>query len=163
MTDKKCKYCHELLINLVGTSQTCLKRNAIVHMEDKGCADFEFDPKRYDRITECENGMWPEKNKRFRLSVSPRDSYDILDNVESEKKNAICIYNDLGCVPFSSAPALCDLLNELDDKYVELKKENELFFKKVFDILLKYQDLFNREMADEVLEELGIELTRWFD
>ena len=45
----------------------------------------------------------------------------------------------------------------------QLKKEDELFFGKVFDILLKYQNLFNREMADEVLEELGIELTRWFE
>ena len=27
----------------------------------------------------------------------------------------------------------------------------------------KYQDLFNREMADEVLDVLGIELTRWFE
>ena len=45
----------------------------------------------------------------------------------------------------------------------ELKKESNMFFGKVFDILLKYQELFNREMADEVLEELGIELTRWFE
>ena len=45
----------------------------------------------------------------------------------------------------------------------ELKEHEELFFKQVFDILLKYQDLFNREMADEVLEELGIELDRWFE
>lgn len=132
------------------------------------------------------------KDKRFRLSIShPHESYEIIDNVESEEKNALCIYNDLGCWSFSSAPALCDLLNKLDeennelkDKYevcneaylqvkedaikkrdeiVQLKKEDELFFKQVFDILLKYQDLFNREMSDEVLEELGIELTRWFE
>lgn len=56
-----------------------------------------------------------------------------------------------------------DKLNELNDENKELKKEDELFFGKVFDILLKYQDLFNREMADEVLEELGIELTKWFE
>lgn len=54
-------------------------------------------------------------------------------------------------------------LNELSNQNKELKKEDELFFGQVFDILLKYQDLFNREMADEVLEELGIELTRWFE
>lgn len=56
-----------------------------------------------------------------------------------------------------------DKLNELSNENKELKKEDELFFGQVFDILLKYQDLFNREMADEVLEELGIELTRWFE
>lgn len=56
-----------------------------------------------------------------------------------------------------------DKLNELSNQNKELKKEDELFFGQVFDILLKYQDLFNREMADEVLEELGIELTRWFE
>ena len=59
-----------------------------------------------------------------------------------------------------------ELLNqqgELEKENKELKEHEELFFKKVFDILLKYQDLFNREMADEVLEELGIELTRWFE
>lgn len=52
---------------------------------------------------------------------------------------------------------------ELSEENERLKKEDEFFFGKVFDILLKYQDLFNREMADEVLEELGIELTRWFE
>lgn len=54
-------------------------------------------------------------------------------------------------------------LNKLKKENKELKKEDELFFGKVFDILLKYQYLFNREMADEVLEELGIELTKWFE
>lgn len=59
-----------------------------------------------------------------------------------------------------------DKLNELNDENRELKQlkeDNNIFFTKVFDILLKYQDLFNREMADEVLDELGIELTKWFE
>ena len=56
MTKKKCKYCKKLLINIVGTSQTCLKSNTIVHMEDIGCVDFEFSQERYDQITEYENG-----------------------------------------------------------------------------------------------------------
>ena len=59
--------------------------------------------------------------------------------------------------------AVCNLLNDLAEENEQLKKEDELFFGKVFGILLKYQDLFNREMADEVLEELGIELTKWFE
>lgn len=50
----------------------------------------------------------------------------------------------------------------LKKKNYELKEENLTFFQQVNTILLKYQHLFNREMADEVLEELGIELTRWF-
>ena len=37
---------------------------------------------------------------------------------------------------------------KLEKENKELKKEDELFFGQVFDILLKYQDLFNREMAD---------------
>lgn len=102
-------------------------------------------------------------NQRFELYMNPQNVCDIKDNVESEKKNAICIYNDLGVFPFTAAPALCDLLNKLAEENERLKEEDNLFFSKVFDILLKYQDLFNREMADEVLEELGIELTRWFD
>lgn len=51
----------------------------------------------------------------------------------------------------------------LEEEHEQLKKECALFFVKVSDILLKYQDLFNREMADEVLEELEIELTKWFE
>ena len=67
------------------------------------------------------------------------------------------------CGDEHSADVVTTALNELINKNEQLKSENNLFFGKVFDILLKYQDLFNREMADEVLEELGIELTRWFE
>lgn len=45
----------------------------------------------------------------------------------------------------------------------QLKKDDLLFFQQVFGILMKYQHLFNREMADDVLEDLGIELTEWFE
>ena len=55
MTEKKCKYCKKLLINLIGPFQTCLKSNTMVCMEDVGCIDFEFSQKRYDRITEYES------------------------------------------------------------------------------------------------------------
>lgn len=64
---------------------------------------------------------------------------------------------------YVSARVLEDLLNSQHERIESLKQDDILFFQKVFDILLKYQDLFNREMADEVLEELGIELTKWFE
>lgn len=55
------------------------------------------------------------------------------------------------------------LLNSYENEVKELKESDLIFFQAVWDILMKYQDLFNREMADEVLEDLGIELPRWFD
>lgn len=63
--------------------------------------------------------------KRFELTINPNGQADIKDNVESKEKNAICIYNDLGVLPFSSAKAVCDLLNEQDTKIKQLKKELE--------------------------------------
>ena len=54
--------------------------------------------------------------KRFELKVNQHNLCDIVDWVESKEKNAICIYNDLGDYYFSSAKALCDLLNELYDE-----------------------------------------------
>ena len=61
-------------------------------------------------------------NKRFELEVNNNGQFDIVDWYESKKKNAICIYNDLGVIPFSSASSLCDLLNQLNDENEELKK-----------------------------------------
>lgn len=60
--------------------------------------------------------------KRFELKFNGNGQLDIVDWYESEKKNAICIYNDLGVAPFSSASSLCDLLNQLNDENEELKK-----------------------------------------
>lgn len=54
MSKRKCKYCKKLLINLVGESQTCLKLDIIVNMNNDACMDFEFSQKRYDQITEFE-------------------------------------------------------------------------------------------------------------
>lgn len=67
--------------------------------------------------------------KRFELYVNPHEQWDIVDRVESEEKNAICIYNDLGEGRFSSAPALCDLLNELNDENEQLKTQIKIFEK----------------------------------
>ena len=60
------------------------------------------------------------ENKRFELKVNQHNQCDIVDLVESKEKNAICIYNDLGDYYFSSAKALCELLNELHDTNQEL-------------------------------------------
>ena len=65
------------------------------------------------------------ENKRFELQVDVQGKADIIDWVESKEKNAICIYNDLGVLPFSSAKAVCDKLNEQDEQIKELEKENE--------------------------------------
>ena len=56
-----------------------------------------------------------------------------------------------------------ELMNKMDKEIEQLKQDDLIFFQQVFHILLKYQHLFNREMADEVLDELGIELTDWFE
>lgn len=61
--------------------------------------------------------------KRFELKINNNGQLDIVDWYESKKKNAICIYNDLGVMPFSSASSLCDLLNQLNDENEELKKD----------------------------------------
>ena len=57
MTDSKCKYCKHLLIHLIGQSQTCLKLDIIVNMENDACMDYEFSQKRYDQITEYEKEL----------------------------------------------------------------------------------------------------------
>ena len=64
-------------------------------------------------------------NKRFELTINSNGQCDIVDWAESKEKNAICIYNDLGNYYFSSAKALCELLNELNGENKELKRENE--------------------------------------
>ena len=63
-----------------------------------------------------------EKTERFELSINSNGQADIIDWVESEEKNAICIYNDLGILPYSSAKAVCDKLNEQDEQIKELQQ-----------------------------------------
>ena len=60
-------------------------------------------------------------DKRFELTPNNNGQVDIIDRFESKEKNAICIYNDLGVLPYSSAPALCDLLNGLYDDKIRLE------------------------------------------
>lgn len=94
--------------------------------------------------------------KRYKLFEHNECDY-ILDN-PNESLDFIEMLGDA-----LSSEEIVDRLNEQSETIQQLKQDNLIFFQAVFDILLKYQDLFNREMADEVLEELGIELTRWFE
>ena len=51
------------------------------------------------------------------------NQYDIKDNKESIEKKAMVIYNDLGSVYFSSAPAMCELLNDLEKEKEDYKDQ----------------------------------------
>lgn len=108
--------------------------------------------------------------KRFELYVNPQTSAcDIKDNVESEMKNAICIYNDLGIYPFTSAPALCDLLNELYDENVKYKNVFEKINKRIgqlnedlndsSDDFIPRDSVFNNPMSDTYRKEMREELS----
>lgn len=67
--------------------------------------------------------------KRFELKLNGNGQLDIVDWVESKEKDAICIYNDLGVLPFSSANQLCDLLNELYEENQLIKKNIRELYK----------------------------------
>ena len=74
--------------------------------------------------------------KPFELKVDPQTNQcNIIDNFESKRKNAICIYNDLGCHPFSAAPALCDKLNDLTEEVMVLRRKEMSL-----DEILRYND-----------------------
>lgn len=60
------------------------------------------------------------ENKSYELTINERGQLDIIDHIESKKRNAICIYNDLGVPPFSSAKAICNKLNEQEEIIQEL-------------------------------------------
>lgn len=62
--------------------------------------------------------------KRFELTINSNGQADIIDWAESKEKNTICIYNDLGVLPFSSAKAICDLLNKQEEEIQLLKLIN---------------------------------------
>ena len=74
-------------------------------------------------------------DEQFRLVLNERGQWDIYDNKESAEKTeekgypCICIYNDLGNAHFSSAPQLCELLNELSTENRQLMQKNKELFK----------------------------------
>ena len=62
-------------------------------------------------------------SKRFDLQISPGpkpEQYCIIDT----EQEVLTIYNDLGCIHFTSAPAVCDLLNEQDNMIKSLENEH---------------------------------------
>ena len=65
------------------------------------------------------------ENKSYELTINERGQLDIIDHIEGKKRNAICIYNDLGVPPYSSAKAVCDLLNEKEELIKRLKTIRE--------------------------------------
>ena len=82
--------------------------------------------------------------KRFEAVHNDKDAWDIIDYKESKKINGLVIYNDLGCIYFSSAPQLCDLLNELNDKCEFLEIENE----SLEDGATKYAELYHKSLKE---------------
>lgn len=85
--------------------------------------------------------------RRFELKLNQHNQWGIVDWVESKEKNAICVYNDLGDYRFSSAKALCELLNELVEDNNELrividtlKVQNMKFKAKLNDLGVEYYD-----------------------
>ena len=59
------------------------------------------------------------KHGRFELSII-KNQFEIIDHKQSQKEGCIVIYNDLGSAYFSSAPQLCDLLNEQEKDLEQL-------------------------------------------
>ena len=97
--------------------------------------------------------------KRFELIPNLQGQVDIIDHLESEEKNAICIYNDLGVLPFTSAPALCDLLNDLNDECEFLEIENE----SLEDGATKYAELYHKSLKEnERLKQQEKRLYKYF-
>ena len=63
--------------------------------------------------------------KRFELKTNFLNGQaGIVDWVKSKQKDTICVFNNLGTLPFSSASSVCDLLNQFNDENKQLKKEN---------------------------------------
>ena len=118
-------------------------------------------------------------SKRFELFIDDTDQYQIADILESEIR---CIYNDLGRHPFSAAPSLCDMLNDLHEKnetlsnklevhlqltdderrtfdrwYKQLKQENEQLKKELFEIRKDYErhETLIRDAANRERTALG--------
>ena len=97
------------------------------------------------------------KTERFELQMNAQGKGDIIDWVESKEKNAICIYNDLGVLPFSSAKAVCDKLNEQDERIKELEREKKSYmddaikFEKECKRLYNNLRLTNADLYDEQL------------
>ena len=100
--------------------------------------------------------------ERFEFTINSNGQADIIDKVESKEKNAICIYNDLGVPPYSSAKAVCNKLNEQEETINELKQRNQRQYNRLKELTeLMYEKQWGKlenmvdewEKADELLEQ----------
>lgn len=104
-----------------------------------------FDPHTLKRdIVGFSKFYYFEEAERYELTINSNGQVDIIDKVESKEKNAICIYNDLGVPPFSSAKAVCVLLNEkeeqikeLEERIKELEEENTSMKSRIINAMIK--------------------------
>ena len=87
--------------------------------------------------------------KRFELKANFLNGHvNIIDWVESEQKDAICIFNDLGVLPFSSAPSVCNLLNQLNDENDQLKQKVDFY--KYFQKDARELEKENEQLKEEI-------------
>ena len=97
----------------------------------------------------------------FELIHNKNGQVDIIDWAESENTNQIHIYNDLGILPDSAAPALCELLNEQYKEIQELKT-NDNFINVFFKYYNKNKRLRDVSMIADatfiILRKMGKEL-----
>ena len=118
-----------------------------------------------------ENDSTNSRNEKcFELVLNSNGQWDIIDHKESKEKGAVCIYNDLGVAPFSAAPSLCDLLNDLSgtlDDVIDtnnlgyevakhLKEENEQLKKQLKSkerLIGAYEQFINDLKEDDVLDD----------
>ena len=83
---------------------------------------------------------------RFELFLTNSEHFEIVDWKETLENSILTVYNDLGVHPFSSAPSLCILLNELEN-------EHDDYCKHVKNVLIKHYE-FARERANENLDDV---------
>ena len=99
--------------------------------------------------------------ERFELFINHRDQYDIRDN-QKDEKNVIHIYNDLGVPYFSSAPALCEKLNNLHEKNKKTKDVLQKYFNQYTKMAIELRtDKYGNSVCHDVVEvilEIATEL-----
>ena len=95
------------------------------------------------------------EKERFEFTMNDNGQAGIIDWVESKEKNAFCIYTDLGALPFTSAKAVCNKLNEQEEEIKRLKDE---LFEARKDYIVDTADISDKPYLDEMIEEDQYEL-----
>ena len=115
--------------------------------------DIEYNINLKNKLKKMVEEYDKDYNKRGQLMTEryEQDIDNLLSVWDTEKNRRLEIED------------IVELLNQNEKIILELKQGDLIFFQQVWAILMKYQYLFNRKMADEILEELGIELTEWFE